>query len=114
MNIEVAINVINTWIEPMRRTMKGTLSQEFINAAEVLKNNAIRYRWHDVRKDPADLPEGRFVLLFVMNRDGDFGVYSMADSLETCKRRVQEIEAEYGPQGWEIKAWRELEQFEEG
>ena len=42
MSIEEAINVINTWIEPMRKTQKGEFAHEFLDAVEVLKSDAIK------------------------------------------------------------------------
>ena len=42
MTAQEAIIVINTWIEPMRKTLSGTLAHEFLDAVEVLRNEYIR------------------------------------------------------------------------
>lgn len=64
MTTDEAINVINTWYEPMCNTLKGSLTHEFLDAVDALKAKEIKYRWHDLRIDPTDLPEEDKRILF--------------------------------------------------
>lgn len=76
--------------------------EELANACDVAitsLENEDKYRWHDLRKNPDDLPEeGHEVLILVNNacflsRRSDYNYWS-------CLGRVK------------VKAWREIEPFE--
>lgn len=57
--IKEAIDTINTWIVPMRKTFTSGFMREFFDAIDTLKNDIInkeKYCWHDLRKHPNDLP----------------------------------------------------------
>ena len=116
MTNEEAINAINTWIGPMRKSLKGTLTHEFLDAVEALERKEIRYAWHDLRKNPNDFPEAKEQVILCLanfsstayemcniNRDGEW-VYWNNDTL---------VFDDYEKDWWKPVAWKMICEFEE-
>lgn len=122
MTNEEAINVINTWILPMRETLKGTLAHEFLDAVDTLRKQAIKqatsdktsdkYAWHDLRKNPDDLPEwGRLFVYCFMFRDEGKGEHLY--NIDNAHGIVVDFMKNRGNSIAECIAWKYVEPFKE-
>lgn len=106
-----ALNIINTWIEPMRKTLKGTLAHEFIDAVEVLERKEIRYAWHDLRENPDDLPQWPtkdVIVCFIMPYGEKVYRYCWYSKEKRCF-----VDERVFHRKDKAIAWREIEPFEE-
>ena len=90
-NIKVAIAEVE-WDYPMDYAVAFDMAIEALEKAD-------KYRWHDLRKDPNDLPKGY---------------------IEVCSQEIwggkEYTMCSYGSWYWQnhnIIAWREIEPFEE-
>lgn len=117
-----AINVINTWIMPIRKNISGEFVHEFLDAVEVMERNAIEYDWHDLRENPNDLPEDNARILFYTTAFGDGDAYSYLTG-DFAKHQWGGVEfvnddgMVYATNGCyrldDIIAWKYIEPFEE-
>ena len=73
----------------------------------------IKYRWHDLRKDPADLPEQEGTVLVSLN--GKLGSVSYVHAVES-RYYIPGDEPFYGDPYMNglVEAWKEIEPFEDG
>lgn len=71
-----------------------------------LAENAEKYRWHDLRKNPEDLPDGRWVMCACHGRNNQ--VMRMSPSGEWLTWYPETATFVHGF----VLAWREIEPFE--
>ena len=96
------IEIMNNW---------GGLAVETAIEALEQVGNADKYRWHDLRKNPNDLPEPWEYVLIYTYKDETY-VAQIDSVLHTWAKRDDELDyCEVGSSL--VKAWREIEPFEE-
>lgn len=110
MTIEEALLNLKTHIGWVRRVLKEEIGSLFIESVETLMKKEIEYKWHDLRKDPKDLPDKS-------------GMYLVCIEYPTEEKEVGVgyYKNMYGYEGWialipndgEVIAWKEIEPFEE-
>ena len=110
-----AIKELKYSIEPNQGFMEcrtGTISEEAIKMAIEALEKADKYRWHDLRKNPDDLPEAdeygcsEYVLIMIGTPEWDNHEWAYYN---------------YNTKGWStpfyeqnVFAWRYIEPFEGG
>lgn len=118
MTYEETINVINTWKRLMRKTSSETYAHEFIDAVEELEKRSIKYRWHDLRKCPNDLPSDsfRYVLVKVVHRysesDGYYD-YDMGFIHSDGVEKKWGFKSSKNTEIYKVVAWQEIKLFED-
>lgn len=78
---------------------------------ERIISNAKRYRWHDLRKNPEDLPDDNRLVIICPER-----LAGSKDGIEIAfyvKNKKLWEEEEFYYREHEVIAWREIEPFEE-
>ena len=77
------------------------------DAINTVIKHSVKYGWHDLRKDPFDLPSKTDLYLISYKAPYNGKIYT---TLEV----YHEQEKEWGtPMGYEVVAWKELEILEE-
>lgn len=100
-------NITKVGLEPVTR---------LISEVRERRAHEDRYRWHNLRKDPNDLPEvAKDVIVVIRNGEStlqQFGNTSYINKL-MWHFDMQMYEPEFVWRKWEVIAWREIEPFEE-
>lgn len=112
MTIDEAILNIKTHIGWASRVLDGPLGKEFIKSVKELVHREIKYGWHDLRKDPTDLPDDTKV-------NDNFMVAVIVEDIypDHIGETMYLTSLYWGNKKWEasivgdVVAWREIEPY---
>lgn len=123
MTNEEARNVIECMITNIvgdfanREMTKGAKhTYDALEKAEEALEKAEKYRWHDLRKNQADLPDTtRNVLIAYTDFENDsYSFYDVAFlGVENLWYSTEHNNFEYHDEGYDVIAWKEIDLYEE-
>lgn len=111
MTLSEEMNNIKTHIGWAKKVLTGEVGKLFIESVETIMRNQNKYRWHDLRKNPDDLPEPNTYVLAV---DDDFDQFTALLSDENYLWRADCVYENGSIDDHDVIAWREIEPFEGG
>lgn len=118
MTFEEASNVIKTWILPMRKTLKSDMADEFFDSVETLIKKEIKYEWHNLLKNPDDLPNDNdfkkdYVIIFDNNNKCVSRFYGRGESCQGYYEYPKGVWEAHQYYDGDVIAWKEIEEFDE-